>query len=88
MTKDEIRYKNDFYITDGWVDEASVNLSMDEYAKQECLEFGEYIAMFKLYDGSKRPYKFINGQQMVSRHEPEQYTITDIYEMYLKYKKK
>jgi len=88
MTKEEIRHKNNiFLISDVTFDEHNIYAAMDEYAKQEAIEFLKWAVNEHSDDcegftlsGNKSlggATKFVNREEL---------TMSQFYELYLKFK--
>lgn len=88
MTKEEIRHKNNIFLTsDVTFDEHNIYAAMDEYAKQEAIEFlkwavNEHSVDCEGFSLSGNRFlggdtKFVNGEEL---------TMSQFYELYLKSK--
>lgn len=87
-TKEEIRHKNNiFLLEEETFDENNIYSAMDDYAKQECIEFLKWAV-----EEHSDPYegfslsgnillggdtKYVNGKEL---------TMNQFYELYLQYK--
>ena len=90
MTKEEIRHKNNIYLSkEETFTETDIYSAMDEYAKQECIEFlkwaiNEHSADYEGFSLSANRLlggdtKFVNGEEL---------TMSQFYELYLQSKGK
>ena len=88
MTKEEIRHKNDIYLSEEETfDENNIYSAMDDYAKQECIEFlkwavNEHSVPFEGFSLSGNRLlggdtKFVNGEEL---------TMSQFYDLYLQSK--
>jgi hypothetical protein len=88
MTKEEIRHNNNIFLSqEETFDENNIYSAMDEYAKQECIEFlkwavKEHSVSFEGFSLSGNRLlggdtKFVNGEEL---------TMSQFYELYLQSK--
>jgi hypothetical protein len=58
--------------------------AMMEFAKQQSIEFAEWMQRYALYDYSKHPYKYCAGQQPNGgRGKIETWTAEQLYNLFL-----
>lgn len=88
MTKEQIRHNNDIWLSEEETfDENNIYSAMEDYAKQECIEFlrwavknhsvpfeGFSLSGNRLLGGDT---KFVNGEEL---------TMSQFYDLYLQYK--